>query len=82
LSGSPLDSSDQIIGIAVERDRKLYQRVDARHPRPTLQEADLGSVQLGSEGDRFLAEARSPAQATQVGRELLSDRHGSISRSR
>jgi hypothetical protein len=82
LTGLPLDTGDQVDGLAAECARQLDERVDTRHARSALQQADLGPVKLGAETDRFLAEPRPSALTTQVGRELLSDRHGSINLSR
>jgi hypothetical protein len=72
----PGHSSQEVAGLRFDPSRKLDDRVQSRHPKPSLQQADLGSVQTRLFGSYGLGTAGSMPQRNRVFREAFADASG------
>lgn len=72
----PSDAVEQVGGVYGECPRQLGQGVNTRNARPSLQQADLGSVKRGAEGEFLLRDAQPLAMTKEIRAEALSDAHG------
>ncbi len=67
--------ADQVCRLHAKRLSQLDQYLDRRVPRPTLDVADVGSVDPGLKGEVFLAPAFGGAQALEISAKDLANVH-------
>jgi hypothetical protein len=79
LGRGPANTGHEGVWVNAEATCDFDQRVDARDPRPSLQQTDLGPVKRAAQTQRFLGYASPLAESAKVLAEPLCDLHYSIS---